>query len=80
MNPVVHLVVEVRAVLPDVLAEMHHAELAQDGVNVATGRLSRNRPGGVALHLYELDEKPEAEAVRRLGALPAVQTGATMSP
>jgi L-serine dehydratase len=50
------------------------AELAQDGVNVATVRVSRNRPGGVALHLYELDETPESAVVARLAALQAVQT------
>ena len=50
------------------------AELAKGGVNVATVRVSRNRPGGVALHLYELDEMPEAAAVTRLAASPAVQT------
>ena len=50
------------------------AELAADAVNVATVRVSRSRPGGVALHLYELDERPDEESVARLARLPAVQT------
>lgn len=50
------------------------AELAEGGVNVATVRVSRNRPGGVALHLYELDGVPHADTLARLSALTAVQT------
>ncbi len=50
------------------------AELAADGVNVATVRVSRSRPGGVALHLYELDDLPVPEVVALLARLPAVRT------
>lgn len=50
------------------------AELAADGVNVATVRVSRNRPGGLALHLYELDEAPLPEVLALLEKLPVVRT------
>lgn len=50
------------------------AELAADGVNVATARLSRNRPGGTALHLYELDDAPDPQVVQQVARVPAVRT------
>lgn len=50
------------------------SQLSTAGVNVATVRVSRDRPGGLALHLYELDAAPDPAVLQGLGALPAVQT------
>ena len=49
-------------------------QLSAVGVNVATVRVSRNKPGGVALHLYELDAAPVTAVLDGLARLPAVQS------
>lgn len=48
------------------------AELTRSEVNVATVRVSRNRPGGFALHVYELDLTPPGAVVDAVAHLPAV--------
>jgi L-serine dehydratase len=48
-------------------------ELARAAVNIATVRLSRRSKGGVAVHVYELDEAPADSCVAALAALPGVQ-------
>lgn len=50
------------------------ADLAAAGVNVATVRVSRNKPGGLALHLYELDAAPQRQVLESLEKLAAVET------
>jgi L-serine dehydratase len=47
--------------------------LARDGENIATMRASRRRRGGDAIHIYELDNVPTAEAVSNIEAIPGVQ-------
>ena len=46
--------------------------LADDGDNIATMRASRRRRGGAAIHIYELDHLPSAEALTRIKAIPGV--------
>ena len=48
-------------------------ELARAAVNIATVRLSRRSKGGVAVHVYELDEAPADSCVSALVGLPGVQ-------
>jgi L-serine dehydratase len=48
--------------------------LAEENVNLATLRVSRQRKGGEAIHVYELDSPPAVAATDRIAALPAVKT------
>ena len=43
--------------------------LAEDGINIATLRLTRKQRGGDAFMVIELDEAPTPEATSRIGAL-----------
>jgi L-serine dehydratase len=47
--------------------------LAREGDNLATLRVSRRQRGGEAIHLYELDAPASAEALKAIGAMPAVR-------
>jgi L-serine dehydratase len=58
---------------PGIVARLATA-LAEQDVNLATMRVSRRQKGGDAIHVYELDSPPDAEAVARLRALPAMKT------
>ena len=48
--------------------------LADDGVNLATMRVSRRQKGGDAIHVYELDSMPPEGVIERVAALEAVRT------
>lgn len=48
--------------------------LADDGVNLATMRVSRRQKGGEAIHVYELDSMPPDGVIERVVALDAVRT------
>lgn len=58
---------------PGIVATVATA-LADEGVNLATMRVSRRQKGGDAIHVYELDSPPAADAVARINALRAVKT------
>lgn len=47
-------------------------ELARAEVNIATLRLSRHKKGGLATHVYELDDPPGEACVQALLSIPAV--------
>lgn len=47
--------------------------LAQSEVNIATLRLSRHSKGGLATHVYELDEPPPDACLQALQGIAAVQ-------
>jgi L-serine dehydratase len=47
--------------------------IADDGLNVATLRLTRKERGGDAFMVIELDEAPNDEALRDIRALPWVR-------
>lgn len=48
--------------------------LAAQGGNIATIKVSRRQKGGHAIHIYELDEPVDADALAALLALPRVQS------
>lgn len=58
---------------PGIVATVATA-LAEEGVNLATLRVSRRQKGGEAIHVYELDSPPEPRAVERIQSLRAVKT------
>jgi len=59
--------------LPGIVAKVATI-LAEENVNLATLRVSRQRKGGEAIHVYELDSPPAGAATDRIAALSAVQT------
>lgn len=59
--------------LPGIVAKVATI-LAEENVNLATLRVSRQRKGGEAIHVYELDSPPEAAATERIAQLGAVKT------
>jgi D-3-phosphoglycerate dehydrogenase len=46
--------------------------LGDAGINIATFHLGRNRPGGDAIALIEIDEAPPADVIERVRTLPHV--------
>lgn len=50
---------------PGIVAKVAGA-LAEHGINLATMRVSRRTKGGDAIHVYELDSRPEDETLERL--------------
>jgi L-serine dehydratase len=48
--------------------------LADDGVNLATMRVSRRQKGGDAIHVYELDHAPDARTFEQIHSMRAVKT------
>lgn len=59
--------------LPGIVAKVATI-LAEENVNLATLRVSRQRKGGEAIHVYELDSPPAGAATDRIAALSAVKT------
>ena len=59
--------------LPGIVARVATV-LAEEKVNLATLRVSRQRKGGVAIHVYELDSPPAPAASERIRDLAAVKT------
>ncbi len=59
--------------LPGIVAKVATI-LAEENVNLATLRVSRQRKGGEAIHVYELDSPPETAATERIAQLGAVKT------
>lgn len=59
--------------LPGIVAKVATV-LAEEAVNLATLRVSRQRKGGEAIHVYELDSPPAPAATERIGDLAAVKT------
>jgi L-serine dehydratase len=49
-------------------------DLARQGVNLATMRVSRRQKGGDAIHVYELDSPPTPAGLDQIRAIPAVKT------
>jgi L-serine dehydratase len=58
---------------PGIVAKLATA-LAEEGVNVATMRVSRRQKGGDAIHIYELDSPPGPAALARIRAFGVVKT------
>ena len=48
-------------------------QLAAEGDNVATMRVSRRQKGGDAIHIYELDEPPSEAALAAVRSVPAIR-------
>jgi L-serine dehydratase len=48
--------------------------LAEQGINLATMKVSRRQKGGEAIHVYEMDSPPEAEALAKIRGIRAVRT------
>jgi len=59
--------------VPGIVAAVTSA-LARTGENIASMRVSRRQKGGEAIHIYELDSPPSAEALDIVRAIPAVRT------
>ncbi len=59
--------------LPGIVANVATV-LAEEQVNLATLRVSRQRKGGEAIHVYELDSPPADHARERIRELAAVRT------
>lgn len=58
---------------PGIVAAVASA-LAEQGVNLATMRVSRRQKGGDAIHIYELDSPPSVAAIAHIQDLAAVKT------
>jgi L-serine dehydratase len=58
--------------VPGIVAMVTSA-LARAGENIATMRVSRRQKGGDAIHIYELDSLASPEALKVLGAIPAIR-------
>lgn len=58
--------------VPGIVAMVTSA-LARAGENIATMRVSRRQKGGDAIHIYELDNPASPEALKVLGAIPAIR-------
>lgn len=58
---------------PGIVASVATA-LSEGAVNLATMRVSRRQKGGDAIHIYELDSPPTADALERIRAIKAVKT------
>jgi L-serine dehydratase len=67
-----HTIVLVAEDIPGSVARIA-ALLAEDGLNIATLRLTRKRRGGDAFMVIELDEEPNVETRDHLRALPWVR-------
>jgi L-serine dehydratase len=65
--------VVVAADVPGIVATVAKA-LADHEVNLATMRVSRRQKGGDAIHVYELDNVPDASALAQIQAMRAVKT------
>jgi D-3-phosphoglycerate dehydrogenase / 2-oxoglutarate reductase len=71
VRPQGHVIVTLSQDVPGVIGAVGTL-LYQYGVNIGEWRLGRNRPGGTAVSFINLDDRPSAECLAALGALPQI--------